>query len=143
MGARLSHLGLAVAAHDDVIVFWRDLLGLTLSPVEHVESEGVAVAMLALEPRADGTGGAIELLQPDPGDNAVARFLDKRGPGIHHVALSVDDIDGLVHRLREHRVRLINAEPRPGAHGTRVVFVHPKSTGGVLVELVQEPAGDS
>lgn len=141
MGTRLSHIGIAVAAHDDVIAFWRDRLGLPLEHVEHVEGEGVRVAMLRLAPRGDGSGGAIELLQPDPGDNAVAKFLDKRGAGIHHVALTVDDIDALAGELAAAGVRLINEQPRPGAHGTRVVFVHPKSTGGVLVELVQEAAG--
>jgi methylmalonyl-CoA/ethylmalonyl-CoA epimerase len=130
---RLAHLGLAVTAHDDVLTFWRDLLGLELELTEHVASEGVAVAMLRL---GEGSG-CIELLQPDPGDNAVAKYLAKRGPGIHHVALHVDDLPGLMTRMAEAGVRLLDEAPRPGAHGTQVAFVHPKSTGGVLVELVQ------
>lgn len=136
MTTRLSHLGIAVPAHDDVIVFWRDLLGLQLELEEHVASEGVRVAMLRL-----GAGGAcIELLQPDAGDNTVARFLERRGPGMHHVAFEVDDLASLMARLAAAGVRLIDEQPRAGAHGTRVAFVHPQSTGGVLVELVQAQA---
>ena len=140
---RLSHLGIAVTAHAEALRFWRDLLGLTLEHVEHVGSDGVTVAMLPLGRAAGGggggAGGRIELLQPDAGDNPVRRFLDKRGAGIHHVALEVDDIHALCARLKAAGVRLIDEAPRPGAHGTTVVFVHPASTGGVLVELV---AGD-
>ena len=134
---RLAHLGLAVAAHAEALRFWRDLLGLPLGPVEHVASDGVAVAMLRL-----GAGaGCIELLQPDPGDNPVGRFVQKRGAGIHHVALEVDDLHALHARLVAAGVRLVDAAPRPGAHGTLVCFVHPASTGGVLVELVQAGSG--
>lgn len=132
MATRLAHLGIAVPAHADVLAFWRDLLGLPLELTEHVASEGVSVAMLRLGPGS----GCIELLAPDPGDNTVARFLEKRGPGIHHVALLVDDLPGLMVRMAAAGVRLLDEAPRPGAHGTRVAFVHPKSTGGVLVELV-------
>jgi len=132
---RLAHLGVAVAAHADALRFWRDLLGLPLGHVEHVASDGVSVAMLPLGRPA--AGGTIELLQPDAGDNPVRRFLDKRGAGIHHVALEVDDIHALCSQLKAAGVRLIDEAPRPGAHGTTVVFVHPASTGGVLVELVQ------
>ncbi|HZJ69606.1 MAG TPA: VOC family protein, partial [Planctomycetota bacterium] len=111
-------------------------------------SDGVTVAMLPLgraaqgggrDPTGGGSGGRIELLQPDAGDNPVRRFLDKRGAGIHHVAFEVDDLHALCARLAAAGVRLIDAAPRPGAHGTTVVFVHPQSTGGVLVELVQAP----
>ncbi len=133
MAVRLSHLGIAVPAHADVLHFWRDLLGLPLEHSEHVASEHVTVAMLKLGEGA----GCVELLQPDPGDNAVGKFLEKRGAGIHHVAFEVDDIAAMARRLKEAGVPLINEEPRPGAHGTQVVFVHPKGTGGVLVELVQ------
>ncbi|RKY17341.1 MAG: methylmalonyl-CoA epimerase [Planctomycetota bacterium] len=134
MTTRLAHLGIAVQAHEHVLTFWRDLLGLELELSEHVASEGVAVAMLRL-----GAGsGCIELLQPDPGDNAVAKFLAKRGPGVHHVALLVDDLPGLMARMQAAGVLLLDEAPRPGAHGTQVAFVHPKSAGGVLVELVQE-----
>jgi len=130
---RLAHLGVAVVAHAEALRFWRDLLGLPLEHVEHVASDGVHVALLRL-----GAGaGSIELLQPDAGDNPVARFLGKRGPGIHHVALEVDDLPELFARLQAAGVRLLDAAPRPGAHGTTVCFVHPASTGGVLVELVQ------
>ena len=134
---RLSHLGIAVAAHAEALRFWRDLLGLPLDHVEHVASDGVTVAMLPLARAAGGgPGGRIELLQPDAGDNPVRKFIDKRGAGIHHVALEVDDLHALCARLKAAGVRLIDEAPRPGAHGTTVVFVHPSSTGGVLVELV-------
>lgn len=137
MATRLAHLGIAVPAHADVLAFWRDLLGLELEHTEHVASDGVTVAMLRL-----GAGsGSIELLQPDAGDNPVGKYMQKRGPGIHHVALVVDDLDGMLASMREAGVRLIDEQPRPGAHDTRVAFVHPKSTGGVLVELVAAPAG--
>lgn len=137
---RLAHIGIAVAAHADALRFWRDLLGLPLEHVEHVGSDGVMVAMLPFGHPAQG-GGRIELLQPAAGDNPVRRFLDKRGPGIQHVALEVDDLAGLVARLETAGVRMIDAQPRPGAQGTSVAFVHPRSTGGVLVELVQAGSG--
>lgn len=137
MATRLSHLGIAVAAHDDVLAFWRDLLGLPVEHTEHVASDGVTVAMLRL---GEGSG-CVELLQPDPGDNPVGKFVEKRGTGIHHVAFEVDDIHALCERMKDAGVRLIDEAPRPGAHGTTVVFVHPKSTGGVLVELVQAGSG--
>ena len=138
---RLAHLGVAVTAHADALRFWRDLLGLPLEHVEHVGSDGVTVAMLPLGGGPPGAAGRIELLQPDAGDNPVRRFVDKRGPGIHHVALEVDDLHALCGRLKAAGVRLIDEAPRPGAHGTTVVFVHPQSTGGVLVELVQAGSG--
>ena len=136
MTPRLAHIGIAVEGHAKALEFWRDLLGLPLEHTEHVASDGVNVAMLRL-----GAGsGCVELLEPDAGDNPVRRHIDKRGAGIHHVALEVDDIAALVARLAEAGVRLIDEQPRPGAHGTTVVFVHPASTGGVLVELVQRPS---
>jgi len=154
---RLAHLGIAVAAYPEALRFWRDLLGLPLEHEEHVPGDGVSVAMLRLgdvrlgeagpgemrpgeERQGEGTP-VIELLRPDAGDNPVARFLAKRGPGLHHVALRVDDLPGLHARLVAAGVRLIDAEPRPGAHGTTVCFVHPAATGGVLVELVAARAG--
>lgn len=136
MTPRLAHLGIAVTGHAEALVFWRDLLGLPLEHTEHVESDGVSVAML----RLDAGSGCVELLEPDPGDNPVRRHIDKRGTGIHHIALEVDDLAALATRLAEAGVRLIDEQPRPGAHGTEVVFVHPASTGGVLVELVQRPS---
>ncbi len=130
---RLAHLGIAVVDHAQALRFWRDLLGMPLERVEHVAGDGVSVALLRFGPGA----GSVELLQPDAGENPVGRFLGKRGPGLHHVALEVDDLQALCARLAAAGVRLIDAAPRPGAHGTTVCFVHPQSTGGVLVELVQ------
>ena len=132
MATRLNHLGIAVPAHAHVLAFWRDLLGLPVELTEHVQSEGVKVAMLRL-----GAGsGCIELLEPDADDTVIGRYLAKRGPGIHHVALTVDDLPGMMAAMKAADVRLLDEAPRPGAHDTQVCFVHPKSTGGVLVELV-------
>lgn len=132
MATRLSHLGIAVPAHEDVLTFWRDLLGLPVEHIEHVPGDRVSVAML----RLGEASGAVELLEPDPGESPVGKFLAKRGPGLHHVAFEVDDILEMLGRMQEAGVRLIDKEPRAGAHGTTVAFVHPASTGGVLVELV-------
>ncbi|MGQ0552456.1 MAG: methylmalonyl-CoA epimerase [Planctomycetota bacterium] len=130
---RLAHLGIAVQAHDEALRFWRDLLGLPLEHIEVVAGDGVRVAML----RLGSAVGAVELLEPTADDSPVGRFLGKRGPGIHHLALEVDDLAALFARLKAAGVRLIDAAPRRGAHGTTVCFVHPQSTGGVLLELVQ------
>ena len=138
---RLSHLGIAVTAHAEALRFWRDLLGLPLEHVEHVGSDGVSVAMLPLGRAAGGGGGRIELLQPDDGDNPVRKFIDKRGAGIHHVALEVDDIHALCARLRAAGVRLIDETPRTGIRNSRVAFVHPGAVGGVLTEIVQPAEG--
>ncbi len=134
MNPRLAHLGIAIEDTEEALLFWRDLLGMPLEHSEHVEVDGVTVTMLRL---GEGSG-AVELLTPDPGENPVRRFLDKRGAGLHHVALFVEDLPGLLSRLQEAEVALVDNQPREGAHGTSVAFVHPKSTGGVLVELVQE-----
>ena len=136
MATRLSHLGVAVPVLAEALPFWRDLLELPLEHEEHVASDGCTVAMLKL----GAGGGNVELLEPDAVETPIGRFIDKRGAGIHHVALEVDDIEAMVAKLKAAGIRLIDEQPRPGAHDTRVAFVHPKSTGGVLVELVQPAA---
>jgi methylmalonyl-CoA epimerase len=112
-------------------VFYRDQLGLEVSLRETVELEKVNVAMLPLgEPR-------LELLEPTVADSVIGKFLEKRGEGLHHVAIRVPDLKASVERLKAAGSRLLN-EPRPGAGGHLYVFVHPSSTGGVLLELIQE-----
>lgn len=131
---KLDHLGIAVRSIAEARGFW-EALGLEVETIEEVESEGVRVAMLPLgEIR-------IELLEPTREDSAVAEFLERRGPGLHHVCVESDAISEDDARLREAGVELLRAGPTRGAGGARVQFVHPKSAGGVLVEL-SEPGED-
>jgi len=127
----IDHLGIAVRSLDEALKFYRDQLGLEVGLRETVEQEKVNVAMLPLgEPR-------IELLEATQPESVIAKFLEKRGEGLHHVALRVPDLKSSVERLKASGARLLN-EPRPGAGGHLYVFVHPSSTGGVLLELIQE-----
>jgi LAO/AO transport system kinase len=127
----IDHLGIAVRSLNDELCFYRDVLGMTVADRETVEAERVNVAMLPA-----GDSSRIELLEATDDDSAIARFIAKRGPGLHHLAVKVDDLDGTVERLRQRGARLLN-EPRAGAGGHIYVFVHPESTGGVLLELIQ------
>ena len=128
----IDHLGVAVQSVDVALRFWRDQLGLPLSLRETVESEKVHVAMLR-------TGDSrIELLEPTSAESTVAKFIEKRGEGLHHIAIRVPDLPAAVARLREAGARVLN-DPREGAGGHLYVFVHPASTGGVLLELIEEP----
>ncbi len=129
--SRIDHLGIAVRSIDDALRFYRDQLGLSLASRETVVTEEVHAAMLP------AGGPKIELLEPTSSDSVVGRFLEKRGEGLHHVALNVPDLDAAVARLRESGVRLLN-EPRRGAGGHVYVFVHPASASGVLLELIQD-----
>ena len=128
---RVEHIGIATERIDDALAFWRDALGLEVVHTEEVAEQGVRVAMLPLgEPR-------VELLEPTHDESPVAKFLRKRGPGIHHVAVRVEDIRASLARLKAQGARLIDEEPRTGAGGCLVAFVHPQSAGGVLLELVE------
>src|SRR3712207_2984482 len=135
---KIDHIGIATRGIEESLAFWRDALGLEVRHTETVEEQGVRVAMLPVgEPR-------VELLEPTGPDSPVAKFLEKRGPGIHHVAVRVADIRAALGRLKAEGARLIDEEPRVGAGGCLVAFVHPAAAGGVLLELVQhagEPAG--
>jgi methylmalonyl-CoA/ethylmalonyl-CoA epimerase len=134
---RVEHIGIATRSIKEALGFWRDALGLEVRHTETVEEQGVHVAMLpAGEPR-------VELLEPTGPDSPVAKFLEKRGPGIHHVAVRVDDIRAALARMKAGGARLIDEEPRVGAGGCLVAFVHPASSGGVLLELVQHTAGET
>ena len=129
-GARIDHLGIAVRSVDEALKFYESHLGLPVSLRETVAEERVNVAMLPVgEPR-------IELLESTQPDSVIAKFIEKRGEGLHHVALKVPDLLGAVDRLRSAGARILN-EPRAGAGGHLYVFVHPASTGGVLLELIQ------
>lgn len=131
MEMKIEHIGIATPRLDDALLFWRDALGLDVVETEEVAEQGVRVAMLPVgEPR-------IELLEPTGPSSPVAKFLEKRGAGIHHIAVRVDDIRAALARLKERGARLIDETPRVGAGGCLVAFVHPSTAGGVLLELVE------
>lgn len=128
---KIDHIGIATARLDEATAVWRDALGLELESTEEIATQGVRVAMLPLgESR-------IELLEPLTEDSPVGKFLAKRGPGIHHIAVRVDDIRASLAQLQAKGFRLIDEVPRIGAGGCLVAFVHPASANGVLLELVQ------
>ena len=131
MKATLDHIGIAVADLSQALAFYRDALGLEVDPPEEVPSQGVRAHFM---PVGEAT---IELLEPTAPDSPVATFIEKRGPGVHHVTLRVDDLRAVLDRLKERGIRLIDEQPRPGAEGALIAFVHPASTHGVLVELKQ------
>jgi len=128
---RLDHIGIAVKSIDAARVVY-EALGLRVDHVETVESQKVRTAFLAA---GDTT---IELLEPSAADSTIAKFIEKRGEGIHHICLRVDDLESELARLRERGFRLINEAPVPGAHGCRVAFLHPAAGNGVLIELSEK-----
>jgi methylmalonyl-CoA epimerase len=127
----IDHLGIAVRSIDDALRFWRDQLGLIVIARETVDVEKVNVAML---PAGESR---VELLEASSDDSTIAKFIGKRGEGLHHVAIRVPDLKTAVTRLKASGSKVLN-EPRPGAGGHLYVFVHPASTGGVLLELIEE-----
>lgn len=127
----VNHIAIVVSDLTDAQKFWVDALGLPLDRVEEIPSEAVRVAFL------ETRNGEIELVQPMDQDSGVARFLHKRGAGMHHLCLEVPDIEETIDRLREHGVELINESPRESPDGRQYAFIHPRSTTGVLVELFQ------
>jgi methylmalonyl-CoA epimerase len=130
----IDHIGVATEGIEEAAGFYRDSLGLEIAEIEEVANQKVRVAMLPLgESR-------IELLEATSEDSPISRFLAKRGPGIHHIAVRVDDIESELQSLKAKGARLIDETPRAGAGGCLVAFVHPSSTGGVLLELVQRKA---
>lgn len=133
---KIAHIGIAVKSLDAAIPFYTEQLGLTLQGKEYVESEKVQVAFLSIgETR-------LELLEPTSPESPIAIFIEKRGEGIHHIALDVDDIDHRLAQLKENGVALIHETPKQGAHGAQIAFLHPKAAGGVLYELCQYPQED-
>ena len=128
-GTRIAHIGIAVRSLDDSTAFYRDVLGLGDVPLD--DSDGAKIVGLAAGP------SLIELLEAESPDSPIAKFVAKRGPGIHHICFSVDDLDATLARCKAHGVRLIDETPRVGAEGKRIAFLHPASTSGVLVELTE------
>ena len=129
-GARIAHIGIAVRAIDEMLPFYRDLIGLDEHPLE--DSDGARIAGLAAGPQL------VELLEPISPDSPIAKFLARRGPGIHHICFAVENLDDTLARCRDKGVRLIDDTPRIGAEGKRIAFLHPASTGGVLIELTED-----
>jgi len=131
MKATLDHIGIAVANIDEALRFYRDALGLEIEAPEAVSSQRVRAHFIPLGQ------SALELLEATDDSSPIAKYNAKRGPGLHHITLRVDDIAAVLARLKERGVRLIDDAPRPGAHGSLVAFIHPSSAHGVLVELMQ------
>ena len=131
MKAVLDHVGIAVANIDEALKFYRDALGLHVEAPEEVASQRVRAHFI---PAGEA---ALELLEATAEDSPIAKFVTKRGPGLHHITLRVDDIHAALDQLKARGVRLIDETPRAGAHGSLVAFVHPSSAHGVLVELKQ------
>jgi len=130
MIVKIDHIGVAVSSIDDAVKLYRDGLGLKIGEIETVEAERVKVVMIAVgESR-------IELLEPTGSEGAIAKYIEKRGEGMHHLALEVSDIQGMLKVLKEKGVPLIDTEPRIGAGGARVAFIHPRAAK-VLIELVE------
>jgi len=132
---KINHIAIIVPDLDSSLSFWRDTLGLTLTHTEEVKGQESIVAFL---PTGDSE---VELVKPTTETSGAARFLAKRGPGLHHIALEVDDLDEMLMRLKEKGVRLINETPVVAAGGNRAAFIHPESANGVLVELYETKAG--
>ena len=128
---KIDHLGIATRGIDEALKFWENALGLKNVHTETVEDQKVRVAMLPIGK------SRIELLEPTSEDSPISKFLEKRGGGIHHIAVEVKDIEASLAKLKSEGARLIDEKPRIGAEGCLVAFVHPSSTGGVLLELVQ------
>ena len=136
MKAVLDHIGIAVKDLAAALSFYRDALGLEIEAPEEVASQRVRAHFVPV-------GEAkLELLEATAADSPIARYVDKRGPGLHHITLRVDDIEAALAQLKAHGAKLIDEKPRPGAEGSLVAFVHPASAHGVLVELKQSPVDD-
>ena len=127
----INHVAVVVDNMEKSLTFWRDALGIDLHELRDVPAEKSQIAFLPL------AGAEVELVMPTSDDSGIAKYLAKRGPGMHHICLEVDDIVGMLAQLRSKNIRLINEEPRMAADGKQYIFIHPESTGGVLVELYQ------
>jgi methylmalonyl-CoA/ethylmalonyl-CoA epimerase len=128
-GTRIAHIGIAVRGLDELLPFYRNVLGMPETPLDDADGARI-VGLVAGE-------SLVELLEADRPDSPIGRFVAKRGPGIHHVCFAVDDLDGTLDRCRAAGIRLIDDTPRVGADGKRIAFLHPSATGGVLVELTE------
>lgn len=128
---KINHIGIAVQSLADALPFYRDCLGMSFKGEEEVTEQKVRVAMLQVGE------SKIELLEATSPDSPIAKFLEKNGPGIHHLAYEVVDIEAAISHMLSQGARMVDQVPRNGAHGTRIAFVHPKSSNGVLTELCQ------
>jgi len=128
---KINHIGVAVVSLEDALPFYRDNLGMEFHGIEEVFEQKVRVAMLQVGE------SKIELLEPTSSDSPIAKALEKSGPGMHHIAYEVDDIESAIASMLAQGVRMVDAVPRNGAHGTKIAFIHPKSSMGVLTELCQ------
>jgi methylmalonyl-CoA/ethylmalonyl-CoA epimerase len=131
MLTKINHIGIAVASLEATIPFYRDNLGMTFAGIEEVVEQKVRVAMLQVGE------SKIELLEPTSDDSPVARFIEKNGQGVHHVAYEVNNLEAAIAKVIGDGGRMIDEKPRNGAHGTLIAFIHPKSSHGVLTELCQ------
>ena len=131
MKVRIDHIGIAVTNIGEALAFYRDALGLEVEAPEDVPSQRVRAHFISVGE------SAIELLEATSADSPIAKYVARRGPGLHHITLRVDDIEAALAQLKARGVRLIDERARPGAHGSRVAFIHPSSAHGVLVELKQ------
>jgi methylmalonyl-CoA/ethylmalonyl-CoA epimerase len=127
----INHVAVVVNDMEKSLSFWRDALGIELHELRDVPAEKSQVAFLPL------AAAEVELVMPTSDDSGIAKYLARRGPGMHHICLEVDDIEGMLSQLKRKDIRLINEEPRTAADGKKYAFIHPESTGGVLVELYQ------
>lgn len=128
---QINHVAILVEDIDESLAFWRDALGIEMHELRDVPAEKSKVAFLPI------AGSEIELVQPTTDDSGIAKYLAKRGQGMHHVCLEVDDIEGMLAQLKAKGVRLINEQPKTAIDGKRYAFIHPESSSGVLVELYQ------
>ena len=129
----IEHIGIAVENIDQSAPFWKTILGIPLTTNEEVKEQGIVTDIF------DTGKGKVELLEATSPDSPIAKFIEKRGQGIHHICFQVDDIHGAIRELINAGVNVISEEPKVGAEGYLVTFIHPKSTGGVLVELAEKP----
>ncbi len=132
---RIDHIGVATEDLDGAVALYEQTMGMPVAHRETVESQGVEAVLL------DVGDGHVELLRPLGPDTAVGKYLAKRGPGLHHVAYAVDDIDDVLGKLKQAGIELIDEQPRQGIRDSRVAFLHPRSTGGVLTEIVEPAEG--
>ncbi len=127
----IHHVAMVVDDLQSSLGFWRDALGIDVSELRDVPAENSRIAFLPV------AGSEVELVLPTVDDTGIARFLQKRGPGMHHLCLEVDDLDGMLKQLKARGIKFVHEEAREGANGIPYAFIHPESTGGVLVELYQ------
>ncbi len=142
MFTRIDHVGIACRDLDATIDFYRRTHGLELTHTEVNEEQGVREAMLRVNGTDDGAASYVQLVQPLRDDSPVAKFLERNGEGLHHVAFGTPDVADAAGSVREQGVRVLSAEPRTGSMGSRISFLHPKDCGGVLTEIVQAPTSE-